>query len=187
METINKDKKSRTDENAGKARLADKYKHIKGWGMDADPDNEPTYPMKKYTGDDHKRSDYEKPVQQPIDVEILKSNERPEVSAVFGTVSPPSGLSGAIRRIAFRYSEDSMKHWIPLVLADRINVIEGIIDDFRHGYFPNIIAEKGMAADWKYNRPAVVKKIAVGVAVIAAITLLVMNKKNPAKKMKYSM
>jgi hypothetical protein len=24
--------------------------HINGWAIDADPENEPTYPMKKYTG-----------------------------------------------------------------------------------------------------------------------------------------
>jgi hypothetical protein len=34
------------------------YKNIPGWGIDADPENEPTYPMKTYTGDDHKRSNY---------------------------------------------------------------------------------------------------------------------------------
>ena len=32
--------------------LEQKFAHIKGWGIDADPENEPTYPMKNYTGDD---------------------------------------------------------------------------------------------------------------------------------------
>src|SRR6187200_1171435 len=107
-------------ENESDAAMADKYKHIKGWGIDADPENEPTYPMKNYNGDDHKRSNYTRPPLQRADVEVLHSNERPGLSAVFGTVCPPSGLSGLIRRFAFKYSEESLKHWFALVLADRI-------------------------------------------------------------------
>src|ERR1700712_311603 len=119
------------------------YKSIPGWGMDADPENEPTYPIKNYTGDDHNRSNYERGPQQPLTVEILQSNERPGPSVVFGTSVPPSGLSGVIRRYAFKHSEDRYRHWIPLILADRINVYEGIIDDIKNGIIPNIFAEKG--------------------------------------------
>lgn len=81
------------------------YNQVNGWGVDADPENEPTYPMKKYTGDDHNRLNYERPEQQPAEVEILHSNERPGLPAVFGTPVPPSGISGAIRRYAFKHSE----------------------------------------------------------------------------------
>ncbi len=49
---------------------------------------------------------------QPVNVEVLHSNERPHLTAVFGTSSPPSGLSGSIRRFAFRYSESSYGHWL---------------------------------------------------------------------------
>ncbi len=65
------------------------YKNIPGWGIDADPENEPTYPMKNYTGDDHNRINYERSSQQPLTVEILQSNERPAPTAVFGTTVPP--------------------------------------------------------------------------------------------------
>ena len=40
------------------------------------------------------------PPQQQEKVEILVSSERPGITQVFGTVQPPSGLSGMIRRIA---------------------------------------------------------------------------------------
>jgi hypothetical protein len=69
--------------------LENNYKQIPGWGVDADPENEPTYPMKKYTGDDHKRLNWDRPIQQPASVEVLKSNERPNLSAVIGTSTPP--------------------------------------------------------------------------------------------------
>lgn len=136
------------------------YKNIPGWGMDADPENEPTYPMKNYTGDDHNRINYERSDPQPETVEILRSNERPEITRVFGTSVPPSGLSGKIRRYCFKHSEDRYRHWIPLILADRINIVEGLIDDIKEGQFPNLIKERGLAMEWKYNRTAMLKKAA---------------------------
>jgi hypothetical protein len=151
--------------------MAPQYRHINGWGIDADPNNEPTYPMKRYTGDDHERLNYERPPQQPVTVEILHSNERPNISAVFGTVNPPSGLSGRIRRLAFRYSEESLKHWFALVLADRINMIEGIISDMKNDGMPNVFAEMGWGAEWKYNKKGVVKKLLITVAVTALLVM----------------
>lgn len=148
------------------------YKNIPGWGMDADPENEPTYPMKNYTGDDHNRINYERSSQQPLNVEILQSNERPITTAVFGTSVPPSGLSGIIRRYAFKNSEDRYRHWIPLILADRINVCEGWVDDIAHGHLPNPIKEGGLTMEWKYNRPAMLKKIVLATVVGGAILTL---------------
>jgi hypothetical protein len=153
------------------------FSHIKGWGVDADPENEPTYPIKKYTGDDHQRIHWERPPLQPLTVEVLHSNERPNISAVFGTPAPPAGLSGQIRRHAFKYSESSYGHWLPLLLADRVNVVEGIIDDLKKGHIPNIFLEKGGKAAWKYNRAGVIKKAAVAVLVTTAVVLLCGKKK----------
>jgi len=154
------------------------YSHIKGWGIDADPKNEPTYPMKKYTGDDHGRINWERPPLQPVNIEILKSNERPNITAVFGTSTPPSGLSGVIRRFAFRYSENEYRHWLPLLLADRVNVVEGLIDDLKRGYIPNILAEKGIKAELRHNPKGLAKKVFVTVAVTAVLfTLLAKNNK----------
>ncbi|WP_432713919.1 hypothetical protein [Pedobacter sp.] len=153
------------------------YKNIKGWGVDADPKNEPTYPMKTYTGDDHQRSNWERPVQQIPIMEVLKSNERPDLSAVYGATLPPKGLSGAIRRYAFKYSESSYGHWLPLLLADRINVVEGIVDDLKHGHVPNIFAERGWKAEIKYNPKGAAKKIITGVVVAAVICTLLSKKR----------
>ncbi len=158
------------------------YKSIPGWNMDADPENEPTYPIKKWTGDDHKRSNWERPQQQQDnDIEILHSNERPNLSAVFGTPQPPSGLSGMLRRQAFKFSESEYGHWLTLLLADRVNMIEGIVDDLKHGHVPNIFAERGMKADWKYNRKEVVRNVIIAAAVSTAL-LIFMNKRTAKSK-----
>ena len=153
------------------------YSHIKGWGVDADPKNEPTYPMKKYTGDDHKRLNWERPPLQEPTVEVLKSNERPNLSAVIGTSTPPSGLSGMLRRYAFTYSESAYGHWLPLILADKINVVEGIIEDLGKGHIPNIFAEKGWGWEWKHNRAAFTQKLVIGAAITAGVIVLLSSRK----------
>ena len=153
--------------------LADQYTHIKGWGIDANPANNPTYPIKHSNGADHERLNYQRPPQQPADIEILHSNERPNLTAAFGTSSPPQGLSGAIRRFAFRYSENSLAHWMPLVLADRINVVESLFGDLGRGHIPNIFREAGWKAQWEHKPAAVVKKVLITAAVTTAIILLI--------------
>lgn len=156
--------------------LEEKHRDKNGWGMDADPKNDPTYPMKNRTNEEHKGYSWERPTQQFVDMEILHSTERPNITAVFGTSAPPSGLSGMIRRYAFRYSENHYGHWLPLILADRINMVEGVVDDLKKGHIPNVFAERGWNAEWKYNRKAAVTKIAVGVALTALIVLKVTRK-----------
>lgn len=154
------------------------FSHIKGWGIDADPKNDPTYPMKHRTDAEQEGYSWERPTQQPINIEVLHSIERPNVTAVFGTSMPPSGLSGMIRRMAFKHSENSYLHWLPLLLADRVNVVEGVIDDFAHGTIPNIFAEKGWKADWEHNRTGLFQKVGVMALVAAGAVLLLTRKKS---------
>jgi hypothetical protein len=141
---------------------------IKGWGVDADARNDPTYPMKHRNDGEHAGYSWERPPQQPITTEILHSNERPNVTSVFGTSTPPSGLSGVIRRFAFRYSESSYGHWLPLMLADRVSVVEGVFGDLKHGHVPNVFAELGWKAEWKHNRTSLVRRILVRVVLVSA-------------------
>ncbi len=141
---------------------------IKGWGVDANPRNDPTYPMKNRNDGEHAGYSWERPPQQPITTEILHSIERPNITAVFGTSTPPSGLSGVIRRFAFRYSESSYGHWLPLMLADRVSVVEGVLGDLKHGRVPNVFAELGWKAEWKHNRTSLVRRILVRVVLITA-------------------
>lgn len=179
--TIEQTIESKTDERDIDRKIADQPKdHIPGWGMDADPENDPTYPMKHANGADHQRLHYEKAPQQPVDMEILHSIERPGITRVFGTSTPPSGLSGAIRRFAYKYSEAKATHWMTLVLADRVNVVEGRIDDLKNGVIPNLWVERGWGAEWKHNRLAFIRKAATTALVITA-GILLMSRKNKSK------
>jgi hypothetical protein len=154
---------------------------VKGWGVDADPENDPTYPMKSRNDGEHAGYSWERPPLQPVNVEVLHSNERPNVSAVFGTSTPPSGLSGMIRRAAFKYSENSYGHWLPLMLADRVGMVEGVLDDLASGHVPNIFGELGWKAEWKHNREKLVTRVAVG-AVIASLAVVYLRSRRDDSK-----
>jgi hypothetical protein len=149
-----------------------KYSHIKGWGIDADIKNDPTYPMKKRNNAEHEGYTWERPAQQDETVEILKSVERPNLSAVYGTSKPPSGLSGMIRRMAYKFSESSYGRWLPLILADRIDMMEGVVDDFSKGHVPNIPKEIGLKSEWTHNRTEFLVKTAAGILITGAILIL---------------
>ncbi|MDT0684875.1 hypothetical protein [Autumnicola psychrophila] len=152
------------------------HSHIKGWGIDIDPKNDPTYPLKKRTDEEIKGYSWERSEQQAIDIEVLHSVERPNITAVFGTAAPPRGLSGMIRRHAFKKSESSLGRWVPLILADRIDMVEGVLDDLKQGYIPNFFEERGLKSEWKYNRKNFIVKTATVAAVASAAVLLLSRK-----------
>lgn len=153
-----------------KDKLAAKMAHIKGWAIDADPKNDPTYPMRKRS--DRVDQNWERPVQQSGHEEILHSNERPDVTRVFGTAAPVGGLSGSIRRCAFKYSEGRFAHWLLLLLADRVDMVEGFADDLLHGRGTHCVSDKGINARWKYDRKALVTEAAVGAAVVGVLAAI---------------
>ena len=153
--------------------------NVIGWSIDADLANDPTYPMKQRNNGEHAGYSWERPPQQPVTVEVLHSNERPNLSAAFGTSTPPRGLSGALRRFAFRYSESNLGHWLPLMIADRVATFEGILGDLIHGRVPNFFAERGGRAEWKFNRASLVRRtllrLILYVVVAALIVFLIMK------------
>ncbi|MDP8900563.1 MAG: hypothetical protein M3N33_05340 [Actinomycetota bacterium] len=141
---------------------------IAGWGVDIDPKNDPTYPMKHRTDGEHAGYAWERPPQQPVTVEVLRSIERSDLTSAFGTSTPPSGASGAIRRFAFKYSESSYAHWLPLMLADRVAVAEGVVEDLKNGRAPNIFAEWGWKAEWEHNRAGLLRRVLVQAGLLYA-------------------
>ncbi len=141
---------------------------IAGWGVDIDPKNDPTYPMKHRTDGEHAGYAWERPPQQPVTVEVLRSIERSDLTSAFGTSTPPSGASGAIRRFAFKYSESSYAHWLPLMLADRVAVAEGVVEDLKNGQAPNIFAERGWKAEWEHNRAGLLRRVLVQAGLLYA-------------------
>jgi hypothetical protein len=140
---------------------------IPGWGVDADPENDPTYPIRHQEDQQSRGLTWSRPARQQPDVEILQSIEHNRLPAVVGTSTPPSGVSGMIRRYAFRRSESDWLHWLLLMGADRINVVEGVLADLSRGKVPNIPGEMGARAEWEHNR----KGFAAKAGVVAGLSL----------------
>jgi hypothetical protein len=63
--------------------------------------------------------------QQEQTVPVLVGVEVGRLTPVFGTASPPRGLSGLLRRAAYRIPEHAPSHWMLLLLGDRVDVWEG--------------------------------------------------------------
>jgi hypothetical protein len=163
------------------ARQGD-YSHIKGWGIDANIKNDPTYPIKNRNNSEHEGYSWERPALQDKTVEILKSVERPNLTAVYGTSKPPTGLSGIIRRIAYKFSESSYGRWIPLILADRIDMVEGVIDDLSKGHIPNVPKEIGLKSEWKHNKEEFLIKTAAGILITGAVLMLLFSSSDKKPK-----
>ena len=121
--------------DAGEVKVPAKHAHINGWGADLDHAMRPAYPMER-TPPRLEGAHTHPPAQQPQTVEILQSIERPSMTPLFGTPNPPSGLSGMVRRVAFKYSESDLRHWLLLLFADRVNMVEGLGEDLMHGKIP---------------------------------------------------
>jgi hypothetical protein len=151
------------------------YSHITGWGADLDYKNRPAYPKERTPPrlDGPLRA----PEQQAENVKILCSNERPSITPVFGTTVPPTGISGKLREFAFKYSENDLRHWLVLLLADRINMFEGIASDLKRGHIPNFVTETGLKSEFKYNRAGAIKKTVVVATVIGVGFYLIRRKK----------
>lgn len=133
---------------------------VPGWGVDADPDNDPTWPMRDRSRDDGPGLNWVRPEVQLANVEILQSVEHGRQPAAFGSATPPRGLSGVIRRRAFHFSESQWGHWLLLMLADRVNTVEGLIDDLGRKSRP------GPQARQSFRRPP------SGGAVVGAVALI---------------
>jgi hypothetical protein len=61
---------------------------------------------------------------QHSDVTVLKDPVLKQMPPVFGTAQPPAGLSGVLRKLAYRYPTNWTRRWMVLMLADRVDAVE---------------------------------------------------------------
>lgn len=145
---------------------------IPGWGVDAETRNDPTWPMRDRS--QSPGSDWPHPSPQQGNAEVLQSVEYKARPAVYGLGPQPRGLSGMMRRAAFRFSENNWWHWLLLLGADRVDMVEGIGTDLATGHVPNLPAETGMAAAWRHDTRGQILKWSA----IAAVVTVVMVARN---------
>ncbi len=58
------------------------------------------------------------------DARHLKRLGLKRLTPIYGTANPPHGVAGAMRRLAYQYPENLARHWMTLLLADRVDVVE---------------------------------------------------------------
>jgi hypothetical protein len=149
----------------------EQLQRIPGWGSDLDHKNRPAIPMER-TPPRFIHVPQGQPVQQAQTVEVFCSPERPGITPIFGTAQPPKWVSGAIRRLAYKLPENDLRHWLMLIAADRVNMVEGIVDDLRHGHVPNVLGEMGIRSELRYNPAGLVRKALVTAAVVGGVMAL---------------
>jgi hypothetical protein len=146
----------------------DRSDTIKGWGSDLDPKMRPGVPRDK-APEIGVELLYPAIPQQVPRTRIHQSTEHGKLTPVFGTSCPPSGLSGRIRDLAYRFSEGRLSRWMALMLADRVNVVEDVVSELAHGRVPNIPREMGIRSELKHNPAGFARKVLLATAVTAGV------------------
>lgn len=67
---------------------------------------------------------WDEPTRQHSDVTHFHRKGIDRLTPVHGTAQPPKGLSGVMRKVAYDIPEHSAVHWMMLLAADRVDVIE---------------------------------------------------------------
>jgi hypothetical protein len=121
-------------------------RRIPGWGVDLNPANRPSYPKEKFeiTG-----AHWDFPERQVERQPRERSTEHRFLTPVFGTAQPLHGLSGAVRRYAYTFSEGRAAHWLLLLAGDRIDVLENRVKGLLTGRPDNPITETGVLRELK--------------------------------------
>jgi hypothetical protein len=93
---------------------------IPGWGSDRRMEDRPGVPMEHAPAP---VSDAPLDGQTPT-APVLTSAPFHRLTPVFSTALPPRGLSGLLRRRAYGFPDHDSLHWVLLLLADPIDVLE---------------------------------------------------------------
>ena len=124
---------------------------IPGWGADLDPADRPSYPKERFapevTG-----AHWTLPEQQPDPGDRERSIEHTRLTPVFGTAQPLHGVSGAIRRFAYkRYSEGRAAHWLLLVVGDRVEAVGAHVRSFATLRPDNPVTQTGVLGELRHR------------------------------------
>ncbi|TLM84490.1 hypothetical protein FDW83_07150 [Pseudarthrobacter sp. NamE2] len=119
---------------------------IPGWGVDLDPADRPSFPREQPGIETGAHWDF--PERQPENWPREKSIEHAMLPPVFGTSTPPAGVSGAIRKYAYKYSEGRAAHWLLLIAADRVDAWENHLKSFASFRPDNPVTQTGVLSEF---------------------------------------
>lgn len=116
-------------------------------GADVDASQRPGVPMEQPLGRLTPTAPEQFEKQRPR-WGIVHRSELSEMTPVFGTAQPLKGFSGLLRRAAYATHETRARHWMMLLLADRVDVLE-------HRLWKAAklsVAAAGLVLVWKFLR-----------------------------------
>jgi hypothetical protein len=120
---------------------------IPGWGVDLDPRDRPSVPRERLDPD-LTGAHREPPERQREKWPRERSMEHPFLTPVFGTSTPPRGLSGMMRKYSYaRFSEGRAAHWLMLMAADRVDTVESTARSFASRHPDNLVTETGILSE----------------------------------------
>ncbi len=123
---------------------------IPGWGVDLDPEDRPAVPKERFAPEST-GAHWDFPERQEEKWPRERSVEHAFLTPVFGTSCPPKGLSGIVRKYAYRrFSEGRAAHWLLLLGADRIDAIESHLTSFVSRRPDNPITETGIRSEFTH-------------------------------------
>ena len=123
---------------------------IPGWGADLDPKDRPAVPKERFDPD-RTGAHWDFPERQPEKAPRERSVEHAFLTPVFGTACPLTGVSGAIRRYAYTYSEGRAAHWLLLLAGDRVDAVESHLRSFLTLHPDNPITETGVLSEFSHH------------------------------------
>ena len=124
---------------------------IPGWGADLDHEDRPAFPRERFDPG-ASGAHWTFPERQEPHEHRERSMEHKFVTPVFGTSVGTKGLSGVMRRTAYRrYSEARAAHWLMLLAADRVDVLESNLGSFFSLHPDNPVTESGIAAELTHH------------------------------------
>ena len=123
---------------------------IPGWGVDLDPADRPSVPRERFdpgaTG-----AHWDFPERQPEKWPRERSVEHEQLPPVFGTTCPPRGVSGMLRRYAYRFSEARAAHWLILIAADRVDALEHHLESLLTLRPDNPVTQTGIRSELSHH------------------------------------
>jgi hypothetical protein len=121
---------------------------IPGWGADLAKEDRPSVPKLKFL---ESGAHWDFPERQLEKRPRERSVEHRFLTPVFGTAQPLRGLSGAMRKFAYKFSEGRAAHWMILLYADRVDAGEHHLRSLLTSRPDNPITETGIKSEFTHN------------------------------------
>ncbi len=124
---------------------------IPGWGADLDPKDRPSVLRERFDPN-LSGAHWDFPDRQPEKWPRERSIEHKFLTPVFGTSCPPKGMSGMIRKYAYKkFSEGRAAHWLLLLAGDRVDAVESHLRSFLTVRPDNPITETGVLSEFSHH------------------------------------